>query len=239
MIIKLADLNIKTDNKYKYISDMCADYITEESDFDIDATVTADEISAEDNGGFSPGYLESLAVYRKIAECLPKYSGFLMHGAVIKYKNCGIAFLAKSGVGKSTHLSLWQSLFEDKVSVINGDKPIIRITDGIVYAYGTPWAGKEHMHTNTKTTLKKICFIERASENKCVKIKKSEAIIRFLSQIYIPKNGDMPEIFGLLETLTAYSDFYIIRCTEDISAAKTAYETIMNDNSVSNKVVIH
>lgn len=228
MIIKLADLNIKIDNKYKYIADMCAGYITPETDFEIDASVTEREISAEDSGGFASDYLESLAVYRKIAERLPKYNGFLMHGAVIEYGDCGIAFLAKSGMGKSTHISLWQELFKDKIKIINGDKPIVRIIGDTAYAFGTPWAGKEHMHSNAKTVLKKICFIERAPENKCVKIEKTDILARLIPQVYIPKNGCVPQILELIGRVIAQADFYVMRCNKDVSAAAEAHEIMLN-----------
>lgn len=228
MILKLADLNIKIVNKYEYIADMCVGYTTAENDFTFDVTVTDSEISAENSGGFAADYLESLAVYRKIAEHLPLYDGFLMHGAVIEAENCGIAFLAESGVGKSTHVALWQQFLRDKIKVINGDKPIVRIIGGTAYAYGTPWAGKERMHTNAKTVLQKICFIERAVKNECVHLEKSEILTRLIPQIYIPKNDSATKIFSLIDTLIMQSEFYLIRCNTDISAAETAYGTVMS-----------
>ena len=66
--VRLAELNIGIENKYDYIRKMCVDYITDKP-VDFTVSVSDNEIMAEDNGtGFSGGYLESLAVYRKIAE---------------------------------------------------------------------------------------------------------------------------------------------------------------------------
>lgn len=89
---------------------MCVDYITDNApDFTLSAS--DNEIKEEDKGtSFDSGYLESLTIYRKIAERILKYNGFLMHGTAIDVGGCGIAFLAKSGVGKSTHTGLWKEL---------------------------------------------------------------------------------------------------------------------------------
>lgn len=226
-VVRLAELNIGIENHYDYIYKMCVDYITDNT---ADFTVSAsdDEIMAEDNGtGFDKGYLESLAVYRKIAESMPKYNGFLMHGVAVDVGGCGIAFLAKSGVGKSTHTKLWKEFLKDKIIIVNGDKPLVRITNDKIFAYGTAWAGKEHAHTNTKTELKKICFIERSENNECLPIEKDLVFERLIKQIYIPKDKSL--LYLTLEYIRALiekCDFYRIKCNTDISAAKTAYEGI-------------
>ncbi len=224
-VICLAELNIAIENKYDYIKDMCRDYITEnKADFCVSAT--DEEINAEGHGkDFDKGYLESLAIYRKIAEKITQYNGFLLHGVVFEVHKCGVAFLARSGEGKSTHAMLWQELLKNEMTVINGDKPLVRIIDGKIFAYGTAWAGKEKLHTNTKTELRKICFIERSEENECLPMEKEGVFKRLIKQIYIPKDKSL-----LLLTLEYISyliekcDFYLIKCNTDISSAKTAYK---------------
>ena len=227
-VICLAELHIAIANKYDYIKAMCRDYITDhKADFCLSASDA--EIQAEDKGsGFDKGYLESLAIYRKIAEKILDYNGFLLHGALINVGGCGIAFLARSGVGKSTHIRLWHDLLGDKMVIVNGDKPLVRMIDGKVFAYGTPWAGKENMHTNTKTELKKICFIERAGKNECLPMHKNMVFEKLIKQIYIPKNGEL--LCATLEhigSIIEQCEFYSLRCNTDISAAKIAYERVI------------
>ena len=224
--VKLAGLTVQINNKYDYTARMCKDYLSDSKAYDFSVWVTDDEISAE-GSGFDRGYLESLAIYRKIAEELLDYDGFLMHGAVFDYLGDGIAFLAKSGVGKSTHLRLWQTLLKDKIKIINGDKPLVRFVGDIPYAYGTAWAGKENLHTNDKTELKKICFIERSAENECVPLSKGDVLERFVSQIYVPKSADkLVKTLDLTDRLVKSAEFYLIRCNMDISAAETAFEVV-------------
>lgn len=219
--IKIADLVVKINNKYEYVTELCKDYLIEEAVPDIVVDITDDDVLKEQTGKFPLGYLESLAVYRKIAESMPNYGGVLMHAAVIETEDTGIAFLAKSGTGKTTHISLWHKYLKDKVRVVNGDKPIIRIIDDTVYAYGTPWAGKERLQTNSRTELKNICFVERAESNSCVKITPDEGFNRIVSAVYLDKCfGAMDIINKLLHKC----DFYIVNCNMDISAAQVAYE---------------
>ena len=225
--VRLAELNIEIENKHEYIYRMCSDYLTSEAaDFCISAS--EEEISAECTGEIQDrGYLESLAVYRKIAEKILDFNGFLMHGVAIDVNGWGVAFLAKSGVGKSTHAKLWAEVFKDKITVINGDKPLIRITDNKIFAYGSPWAGKEKLHANGKTELKKICFIERSDTNECLSMNKGEVLKRLINQVYIPKDKtSLCLILEYIEKLIQNCEFYLIKCNTDISAAKIAYKGI-------------
>ena len=114
---------------------------------------------------YSPQYLETLAALRRIADFMPEKDCFLMHGAVIAWKNQGYLFTAPSGTGKSTHLALWKKYLGDQAEVINGDKPFLKVTEDEVWGYGTPWAGKEQWQVNKKVALKGICFLGRGEKN--------------------------------------------------------------------------
>lgn len=221
--IRLAELNIGVSCICDYTREMCADYMTDgECDFSV--SVTEEDIDREDDGsGFDRGYLESLAVYRKIAERLLDYDGFLMHGVVVDVDGAGVAFLARSGTGKSTHSAFWQGYFGDRLTVVNGDKPLVRMTDGGAYAYGTPWAGKEGFNKNTKTRLEKICFIERCEKNYVEKAEGRDVLMRLCAQIYMPPDGAKKlKTFELCDRFIRSCEFYIINCNIDPQAAEVA-----------------
>lgn len=227
--IRLAELNITINNKYEYVKNICADYISEgkaELFIEVNDTEIEAERVAQNN---DTGYLEALAIYRKISEAIVDYEGFLLHAAVISVEDKGIAFLAKSGTGKTTHINLWQKLFGDKVTVINGDKPLLRFVNGKLYAYGTPWAGKESLNANTKTELKNICFISRSLVNECVKVTDKESILeKLFPQIYLPKTFyGLTKTLNFLNTTIDKCNFYSVKCNTDITAAKTAYKAIL------------
>ena len=225
--VKLAGFGIRIDNKYEYLEKMCADYISTEPS-DIEICVTDEEIMREQSEKIThKGYLESLAVYRKIAEWLPYQGGILMHGVVMEVDDKGVALLAKSGVGKTTHMMNWKRLLGDRMTVINGDKPLVRITEEGIYAYGTPWAGKENLQTNSKVKLSAICFIERSETNECIEFE-GDIFKRLLSQTYKPSDSvALVKSIDILGKISQEINFYTIKCNKEPESAEIAYNKII------------
>ena len=229
--IKMAELVIKIDNKYDYLLNLCKDYIVSDDEtVDFSVSATAEEIQAEQDSSessFSKGYLESICVYRKIAAIIPRYNAFLFHSAVVEVDGEAYAFTAKSGVGKTTHIRLWKELLGEKVRIINGDKPIFKVFDDKVIAYGTPWCGKEGYNINTCAPLKAICFVERGESNKIFDYEKSAAVGKIVHQIYIPKSSDdIIKLLNLLDSTMKLVDVWKLKCTIDIKAAQLSYNTM-------------
>ncbi len=133
--------------------------------------------------------IELPIVYRKIVEAVLDYNIIFMHGAVIAVQNQAFMFSAPSGTGKTTHIMKWLQNRRDSI-VVNGDKPLIKITDSNVTAYGTPWCGKEGMGTNTKSQLKAIVLMERSEENHIDEITFGQAYPFLLQQTYMPQNPE-------------------------------------------------
>ena len=101
--------------------------------------------------------------YRKLI----KYDGMMIHSSAVVMDGKAYLFSAPCGTGKSTHTKLWQRVFgEDRVKMLNDDKPAIRLVDGEWYAYGTPWSGKYDISTNTRVPLGGVCMLRRGEQNK-------------------------------------------------------------------------
>ncbi|MEE0226987.1 hypothetical protein [Senegalimassilia anaerobia] len=134
--VQIAEVLVAIENRYAFTERLCADYIVDalpdECNFSVSAT--PEEIAAEnsDDDTFSPAYCESLALYRKICTHMLDYNAFLLHAAILSYAGRGFAFAAKSGTGKSTHVAQWMRALGDDVTVVNGDKPILRWRNGEV-----------------------------------------------------------------------------------------------------------
>ena len=128
--VQIAGVLVAIENRYAFTERLCADYIVDVSpdECDFSVSATAEEIAAENNDedAFSPAYCESLALYRKMCTRLLNYDAFLFHAAVVSYAGRGYAFAAKSGTGKSTHVAQWMRALGDRVTVVNGDKPLLR-----------------------------------------------------------------------------------------------------------------
>ena len=193
MIIRLANRYIEINNLYHFIVDYCSDYVIKDTkklpipdfsikvdieDIDFERTKSAAEDKKEGIPirHFTDEYLETLAVYRKIAEQMLSCDTILFHGSVIAVDGIGYLFTAKSGTGKSTHARLWRETFGNRAVMVNDDKPLLQITKEGVIAYGTPWDGKHRLSTNTSVPLKGICILERAAKNHIIRLDSKEQL---------------------------------------------------------------
>lgn len=232
--IKLAEKVIRIHNHYPFVEKMCADYrVRNEESFELEIEVSEDNICQEQKEAektFSLSYCESICIYREIALEFLRYRTMVLHGAVISCEEKGIAFLAKSGTGKSTHVGLWKSLLGDKVTVINGDKPLVAYqedTDTFA-AYGTPWCGKENWGCNSRTTLHAICFLVRGAENRIRRMDSTEVIRKIFHQLLVPTEEELlNREMDLVELLLEKIPFYELTCNMEIEAARTAYHGII------------
>ncbi|MDO5392453.1 MAG: hypothetical protein Q4F24_15365 [Eubacteriales bacterium] len=226
--IKMAGLTIQINNRYPFIRQLCEDYITDEEAFDITASASDEEILAQiaaDNDPTTPDYCESLCIYRNICLQLPVHDAFLIHSAGIAVDNEAYLFLAKSGVGKSTHVRLWAEAFYDRSHIINGDKPILRKIGKRWFVCGTPWQGKENWGSNTRVPLKAICFLERSEKNHIRSIEADQVAERIFHQLLMPKEeAQISAFFLLLEDLLKKIPAYLMQCNQEKEAALVAYE---------------
>lgn len=231
----LAELIIDIHNRYDFLERQCADYLYNgNAPEDFTVRVTDVEIQQEQtitgNVDYDCGYLESVCTYRKIGMKLPLYDAMLLHAAVISCDGKGIAFLARSGVGKTTHTLLWKRIFQEQLRIVNGDKPIVRFFDGAPYAYGTPWAGKENLQCNERVQLTDICFIERSLDNSVLRVDPMDYIDALMQQVLLPSEMVPAEkTLELLDKMVSNCKFWVIRCNVCDDAAMIAYNTIFGD----------
>ena len=230
--IKLANLCIEVDNKYTFFEKLARDYITNDAPL-FSVSATDDEIVEEgkcEEGDFSPGYLESIVIYRKIAEKLPEYDAFVFHSAVLSYKGKAYAFTAKSGVGKTTHTRLWLSEFGEDAYYINGDKPIVRFIDGKPVVFGTPYKGKENYGVNESALLASIAFVERAEKNSAESKSADDISSRLATQIYIPKDPmNAIRALRLIDRLARSVSLVELKVNEEPDAAHVARQAMCKD----------
>ena len=168
-------------------------------------------------------YLETLAVYRKIASGMTAFSTFLMHGSVISAAGQGYMICAPSGIGKSTRTKLWLEEIPDSF-VVNGDKPLLRVEEDRVIAFGTPWCGKEGWNRNTSVPLRAVFLLERG-ENMVREIGFAEAFPALLRQTYKPKDPDAKrETLRLLADMAGKVRVFSFRSEPTPEAVRMAWE---------------
>lgn len=228
-IYRIADKNIKITSLFSFIHIYCRGYETDcEPDFEVE--ITDKDIEAERktvNAGVSDDFVEISAVYRKIAEIMPKYDTLMLHGSAISVDGEGYLFVAKSGMGKSTHAKLWRELLGCRAVMVNDDKPFIRVTDNEARIYGTPYSGKEGLNTNISVLLKAICILKRSEENRIEQINFSDAFPILIQQTYHPSDRAMlNRTLELLDKLSRCVMCYRLACNRDLEAAEISYNAM-------------
>ena len=213
--IDMAGHIIAVHSHYNKVYEMCKRFYSDSvSEADIFIETTEEEIlkeklqADEKYSSLNYDYFETLLVYRKISEELLSFDTFLMHGAVVALGENAFMFTAKSGTGKTTHVKKW---LENKSEcyIVNGDKPLIKITDKQAIACGSPWSGKEHLYTNTMVPLKAIIIMERSEENHIENISFGDAFTFLLMQTHRPCDGiKMIKTLKLLKQLNGRVSFY-------------------------------
>jgi hypothetical protein len=237
--VRLADRIIDIDTLYPNTGALCRDYISEgcadfsvstaQADIDFERYNSEREAAAEGHEVYhgTDGYLETLAVYRKIAEQMVRYNTFLFHGSAVAVDGAAYLFTAKSGTGKSTHTRLWRELLGQRAVMVKDDKPLIRVADGEAMIYGTPWDGKHRLSSNTAVPLKAICVLERSPDNHIEPITGSQALPLLLQQVYRPMNAEtMVKTLHLIDRLTECVSFWRLGCNMKIEAAQVAWNAM-------------
>ncbi len=240
-IYRLADLNIEITSLYGTIHEMCADYRAEEGctpDFSVCTTqenidferkraalVNAAEGLPEQD--YPDHWLETNAVHRQIAEKLPDYGAFLLHGSAVAVDGACYVFTARSGTGKSTHTRLWRELLGERAVMVNDDKPLVRVTERGTLIYGTPWDGKHRLSRNISVPLRAICILERGEENQIREIDMDEMLPKLLLQAYRPMNpAGTKELMEVFDRMAGTVKFYRMQCNMDVSAAEMSFTTM-------------
>lgn len=151
----------------------------------------------------------------------------LIHASLVRQNGYGYAFIAKSGTGKSTHVSLWLRYIPG-CDLMNDDNPIVRFIDGTPYIYGGPWSGKTPCYRNVKAKLGAITRIDRAPKNSIEKLSPIEAFASFLPSCSSMK-WDKDIFNHICDTITKVVEttgIYTLHCRPDKEAAILCNKTI-------------
>ena len=233
--VSLAGVTVGVESRYDEVYALCEPYLcqgaedfsvgVQQADIEFERKKSVRQAALEglNQTEFPDSYLETLAVYRKIAVGMLRYDTFLMHGSAVCVDGEAYLFTASSGTGKTTHTNLWLSRIPGAF-VVNGDKPLIRLRGDRAEVCGTPWAGKEGMQTNTVAPLRAVCLLTRGKENRIEETTFRELYPMLLQQTYRPTEAAaMRKTMELVKRLGESVKLYRLQCNMDPEAAWTAY----------------
>ncbi len=125
--------------------------------------------------------------------------GLIIHGAAGGRGGEGYLFPAPGGGGKST----WADLLKNTPgwSVLGEDKVILRVIDGQLRIFGTPWNPRREFRKNASAPLKGIFFLRHSPENSVRPLREAEVLAGLLEQTFLPFPAavEMEKALALLE----------------------------------------
>ena len=107
------------------------------------------------------------------SQAILRNNGISLHAAAVSLNGKAYLFMGKSGTGKSTHAALWHANIAG-VELLNDDNPALRIENGRLIAYGTPWSGKTPCYKNLRYPVGGMARLVQSYKN------------RFLRRKYVP-----------------------------------------------------
>lgn len=170
--------------------------------------------------------IEYTAVGAAFNRALLDYNGVMLHSSCVEKDGFAYLFSADCGTGKSTHTHLWLKNLSG-TRIINDDKPVLRLEDGVWYAHGTPFSGKNNESTNTKAPIRAIVFIKRGQENKVSKIAPAEAVKLIFKQLLSAVDRDFGfKLLEKIDLLLTMVPVFSLECNMDDEAAIVSYNEI-------------
>ena len=176
------------------------------------------------------------AIWIGLGLMVAPYNTVAIHSSCIVYHNKAVLFLGESGTGKSTHTRLWQENI-DGTFLLTDDSPFLRVEEGKVWAYGSPWSGKTPCYKQERYELAGCVRLSQAPYNRIQKLP--------VLQAYGAIHPSCPPAFAYDDTLYNHiSNFinnllssvplYHLECLPDRDAALLSFNTIFdNDNVIS------
>lgn len=223
---KIADLTVAMES-YGRTIDQAKPYQIEPCE-NVDITITSyRDIMKERYPTIDDDAAEYMGTSGGFYKELLNFDGFQFHSSAVVVDGKAYLFSANSGTGKSTHTGLWLKNFGDRAFILNDDKPALRRVDGVWYAYGTPWSGKNDISVNTGVPVAGIAMLERNPTNEIVPYSGKNAIFDVFVQTNRPKAAAYRiKLLELLDTLIRDVPVWKLKCNMDPEAAIVSYEAM-------------
>jgi hypothetical protein len=112
--------------------------------------------------------------------------GAEVHGCgVMDREGEGFLFLGHSGAGKSTMARVWDTFRED-AEILSDDRLILRLHDGELWMYGTPWHGEAAFASPSKAKLRNIFVLQHGRANSFSQLKSVQAVGEIFARCFPP-----------------------------------------------------
>ena len=114
------------------------------------------------------------------------------HGTGIEVHGCGLIdpeaggqlFLGHSGAGKSTTTRVWD--YFRSAEILSDDRIILRLHDGELWMYGTPWHGDAQFASPGRARISRIFVLRHGRSNLIRHLPKARALAEMFARSFPP-----------------------------------------------------
>ncbi len=154
------------------------------------------------------------------------HQGMMVHASAVVHNGKAYLFSADSGTGKSTHTQLWLKRFADAY-ILNDDKPAVRLEQGKLFAYGTPWSGKTDWNVNQRVPLGGLVFLQRSPENWVRPASGSRMVNSLLKQTIRRLDAPrMEKMLAMADVLLKNTKVLELGCNISLDAVDVVYRAL-------------
>jgi hypothetical protein len=119
-------------------------------------------------------------------------TNYLASGLGVEVHGCGLVdaqaggqlFLGHSGAGKSTTTRVWETFRNPQI--LSDDRIILRLQDGELWMYGTPWHGEAAFAAQGKARLDRIFILQHGRQNKMRALPRAQAVGEIFARSFPP-----------------------------------------------------
>ena len=160
---------------------------------------------------------------------------YALHSASLLYHDKAWLFAGHSGMGKSTHTRLWNTLFD--TPLLNGDLNLLAFLDGKPVIYGIPWCGTSGIADSKTYPLGGIILLSQAEQDECVELSANQQTLLIMQRLISPAwtASMLEENLAFTNKLSKQIHVCRLKCTKNPSAAHTMKQWIDEHPAVYNR----
>ena len=164
-------------------------------------------------------------LYLEPERMLQPYDRLMLHASAVIHQGKAYLFSAPSGGGKSTHAALWQTHYG--ATLLNGDKVVIQMQDGVCTAWGSPVAGSSGIYENMGAPIAAVYILQKAPFDRVSPLSKRAALLALYSQTI--KSGTDADFNTRLLDLLEQLLFSVPVCSLECLPEKSAVDCILSN----------
>ena len=176
-----------------------------------------------------PDTMQKLFNGLEMEKLLLRHDAMILHSSLVRWQGKAILFSAPSGTGKSTQADLWETYMGSET--LNGDRSILRKSQGRWTAFGLPYAGSSGIYRNESAPIAVIVLLEQGPENRIEPVGHAQALRKLIPEIS-KRDWDrnfMNRILDLLLELLDQVPVFRLVCRPDREAVELLHDTITKE----------